>query len=139
MSRTIPGWIAAALLCATSLYSAQGPADSPNGSSSRRALVNRYCVTCHNEKLKTAQLMLERYISAAGKVSRLAVGDPTTRPAFDTYQVPQLLAQESRVSEDLPFGSRGGTAVRHYFPLDGEYVIKVRLQRNPTTLAIIGL
>ena len=40
------------------------------------------------------------------------------------------LIQEDRASEDLPFGSRGGIAVRHHFPADGEYIFKVRLQRN---------
>ncbi len=75
---------------------------------------------------------LERYMSAARKISRLAVGDPTIGavPAFDVHQVSGLLVQDNRVSEDLPFGSRGGTAIRHHFPLDGEYVIRVRLRRQ---------
>ena len=74
----------------------------------------------------------ERYLSAARKISRIAVGDPTMGavPSFKVYPVPRLLDQDSRVSEDLPFGSRGGMAIRHNFPLDGEYLIKVRLQRQ---------
>ena len=65
---------------------------------------------------------------AASKISRLAVEDPTIRPQLTSYELPYLsLAQNDRVSEDLPFGSRGGIAVRHYFPLDGEYSIKIRL------------
>jgi hypothetical protein len=74
----------------------------------------------------------ERYMSAARKISRLAVGDPTMGevPDFDLYQVPGLLVQDGPVSEDLPFGSRGGAAIRHHFPLDGEYVIRVRLRRQ---------
>ena len=68
---------------------------------------------------------------AATKISRLAIGDPALRPVVHTYRLPYLtLMQGDRMSEDLPFGSRGGTAIRHHFPLDGEYVVKVRLQRN---------
>ena len=75
--------------------------------------------------------LLERYLLAAKKISRLAVGDPTIRPATTTYDIPYMtLVQNERLSEDLPFGSRGGGAVRHYFPVDGEYEIKLRLQRN---------
>ena len=75
---------------------------------------------------------LERYMSAARKISRLAVGDLTMGivPGFKQYAVSEVLDQDVRVSEDLPFGSRGGAAVRHHFPLDGEYVIRVRLRRQ---------
>jgi Protein of unknown function (DUF1592)/Protein of unknown function (DUF1588)/Protein of unknown function (DUF1585)/Protein of unknown function (DUF1587)/Protein of unknown function (DUF1595) len=88
--------------------------------------------------LSVSPTLLEMYMSAAGKISRLAIGDPTTPPVVVTYAVPRLLMQQDRVSEDLPFGSRGGIAVRHYFPLDGEYVIRIRLQRNSQNY-IIGL
>ena len=74
--------------------------------------------------------LLERYMSAARKVSRLAVGDQRIRPATEIYEVSRYLQQDDRISEELPFGSRGGMAVRHYFPLDGDYVIKVHLQRR---------
>jgi hypothetical protein len=80
--------------------------------------------------LSVSPMLLERYMSAARKVSRLAIGDPMLRPVAVTYEVPKLLMQEDRMSEDLPFGSRGGIAIRHHFPLDGEYVVKVVLQRN---------
>jgi mono/diheme cytochrome c family protein len=83
--------------------------------------------------------LLERYLSAARKISRLAVGDPTLRPVADTYQISALLAQDDQTSEELPFGSRGGVAVRHYFPLDGEYLLRIRLQRVPASGAIRGL
>ncbi len=75
--------------------------------------------------------LLDRYLLAATKISRLVVGDPTMRPTQTTYNLPYLaLGQEDRMSEDLPFGSRGGAAVRHYFPLDGEYSVKLSLQRS---------
>jgi hypothetical protein len=81
--------------------------------------------------LKVSPGLLDRYLSAAQKIARVAIGDSTMRPTVATYKVPYLvLRQDERVSEDLPFGSRGGVAIRHYFPLDGEYAIKMRLQRK---------
>jgi mono/diheme cytochrome c family protein len=79
--------------------------------------------------LSVSPMLLVRYMSAAGKVSRQAIGDPNVLPNLETYDVPYLLSQDERMSEDLPFGSRGGVAVRHNFPLDGEYLVKIRLQR----------
>ena len=72
--------------------------------------------------------LLERYLLAAAKISRQAVGDPTLRPTTTVYRTSPLLAQDGRVSDELPFGSRGGLAVRHHFPLDAEYVIRVALR-----------
>jgi hypothetical protein len=80
--------------------------------------------------LTVSPSLLDRYLSAARKIARLAVGDPDIRPYVEEYAVPHALKQDARMSEDLPFGSRGGVAVRHYFPLDGEYEIKIRLQRE---------
>ena len=81
--------------------------------------------------LSVSPALFDRYLSAANRVSRLAVGDPTIGPGFAaaTYDTPRLLYQDTRMSEDLPFGSRGGMAIRHHFPLDGEYEVKVRLRR----------
>jgi mono/diheme cytochrome c family protein len=79
--------------------------------------------------LSVSPMLLVRYISAAGKVTRLAIGDPNVLPNLETYDVPYLLTQDERMSEDLPFGSRGGIAIRHNFLLDGEYLIKIKLQR----------
>jgi hypothetical protein len=80
--------------------------------------------------LTVSPALLERYLSAARKITRLAIGDPDTAPIFGTYTIPKYFVQDDRMNEALPFGSRGGIAVRHHFPLDGEYVIKVRLERN---------
>ena len=82
------------------------------------------------EILSVSPLLVERYIAVARKVSLLAIGDPDTRPYTESYSISRRLVQDDRVSEDLPFGTRGGTVIRHHFPLDGEYVVKVRLQRN---------
>jgi mono/diheme cytochrome c family protein len=80
--------------------------------------------------LQVSPLLMERYLSAAGKISRLAVGDPTIPVSYQTYSVSHGLNQADRMSEDMPLGSRGGTLVRHYFPVDGDYEIVVNLARG---------
>ncbi len=82
--------------------------------------------------LSVSPMLTERYLSAARKISRLAVGDPTLRPVADTFAVSKYLKQDERLSEDLPFGSRGGLAVQYYFPVDGDYIVKVYLLRTYT-------
>ena len=73
---------------------------------------------------------LERYMSVARQVTRLAAGLPPPNPVIHTFEVPLHATQEDRESEDLPLASRGGIAFRYHFPVDGEYTIVVRLQRN---------
>jgi mono/diheme cytochrome c family protein len=73
--------------------------------------------------------LVERYLTAAQKVTRLAVGTPLPSPAVRVVTLPPDLTQEEHV-DGLPFGTRGGTVVRHTFPRDGEYEIQVRLMRN---------
>ncbi|HYR87432.1 MAG TPA: DUF1592 domain-containing protein [Terriglobia bacterium] len=73
---------------------------------------------------------LERYMSVARQVTRLATGLPPASPALETFEIPLHVIQDDRQSEDLPLGSRGGLAIRHDFPVTGEYLIKVRLQRQ---------
>ncbi len=80
--------------------------------------------------LSVSPVLMERYMTAAAKISGLAIGDSGIRPVGETYRVPERLVQDDRVSDDLPFGSRGGIAIHHDFPLDGEYVLQIRLQRN---------
>jgi hypothetical protein len=80
--------------------------------------------------LSLSPALLERYLKAARTISRLALGDPTIAPAFAMYDVPKALVQDDRISEDLPFGSRGGIAIHHHFPLDAEYTVKIRLRRQ---------
>ncbi|MEO8359257.1 MAG: DUF1592 domain-containing protein [Vicinamibacteria bacterium] len=79
--------------------------------------------------LSTSPTLLERYMSAARKISRLAVGDLTLKPYEEFYSAKVLPGQTTRneqLSDDLPFGSRGGISVEHYFPVDGEYKIVLR-------------
>ena len=88
------------------------------------------------EVLSISPTLLGRYLFAARRISQLAVGDPSAGPAVETFRVSRGMRQDERMGEDLPYGTRGGIAVRHYFPLDGEYVVKVRLGRNFTNSQI---
>jgi hypothetical protein len=78
--------------------------------------------------LGVSPALLERYVSAAAKISRLAVGDTDISPLATTYTVKGDLSQTSTI-EGLPLGTRGGTVIRHNFPLDGEYLIKLSLTK----------
>ena len=80
--------------------------------------------------LSVSPALLERYLLAARRIARLAVGALPGGPVSEIYNLPVLRHQDDRMSEDLPFGSRGGAAIRHHFPADGEYTIKVRLLRT---------
>ncbi len=73
--------------------------------------------------------LMERYLAAAQKISRLAVGSSAIVPGSRVVTLRPDLTQEVHL-EGLPFGTRGGATVDHTFPLDGEYEIEVRLARN---------
>jgi len=89
------------------------------------------------EALSIQPALLDRYVTAAAAVARRAVGDPNLPPAFVRYGAlkgsandQNYLRQTERLGEDFPLGSKGGVAARHYFPIDGEYAFKIRLQRT---------
>lgn len=82
------------------------------------------------EVLAMTPALMDRYITAATKVSRLAVGTLENRPIIQTYRVPVGSRQDARMGERLPFATHGGLAVRHAFSLDGDYLFKIRLGRN---------
>jgi hypothetical protein len=88
--------------------------------------------------LTVSPMLLEKYLSAAASISRLAVGDPSIGPTSADYEIRPDTIQTERETIDLPIGSRGGVAIRHHFPLDAEYVIKVRLQRGKDATTIVG-
>jgi hypothetical protein len=73
--------------------------------------------------------LLDRYVSAAEKISRLAVGRPTRSPGGDTIRIAADVTQEEHV-EGLPIGTRGGAVIHYTFPRDGEYDIQIRLSRD---------
>jgi mono/diheme cytochrome c family protein len=79
--------------------------------------------------LRMSPSLMERYLSASWNISRQAVGNMNIAPETATYRVRPDLSQDQHI-EGLPLGTRGGILVRHYFPLDAEYVIKLRLWRN---------
>ena len=82
--------------------------------------------------LSVSPMLIERYLSAAKKISRVAVGMASGGSSRDTYQaiIYEVEDDQANSSDELPFGSRGGVAVRHTFPVDAEYEISVRLRRN---------
>jgi hypothetical protein len=73
--------------------------------------------------------LLNRYISAAEKISALAIGAPLPKPGGDTFRMRPDLTQEDHV-EGLPLGTRGGALLAYTFPRDGEYEIQIRLTRD---------
>ena len=73
--------------------------------------------------------LLDRYVSAAQKIARLAVGTPSKSPGGDTFRVRPDVTQEGHV-EGLPLGTRGGISIPYLFPRDGDYQVQVRLQRD---------
>jgi Protein of unknown function (DUF1592)/Protein of unknown function (DUF1588)/Protein of unknown function (DUF1585)/Protein of unknown function (DUF1587)/Protein of unknown function (DUF1595)/Planctomycete cytochrome C len=68
---------------------------------------------------------MESYLGAAEKISRLAMGDPSAPVMFNTYRMPDEQPQTVRVDATLPYGTRGGLAIKSDVPLDGEYALKV--------------
>ena len=76
------------------------------------------------ELLFVSPATLERYLAAARKISRLAVGDTSMPPIVDRYQLDRDLIQDGHL-DGLPLGTRGGTLIRSHLPADGEYVLTV--------------
>ena len=72
------------------------------------------------EALAVSPSLIQGYVSAAMKISRLAVGDKTMGPSQTTFSPPPGLAQDRHI-EGLPLGTRGGFLIHHTFPLDAEY------------------
>jgi len=79
--------------------------------------------------LGTDPSLMDRYLSAAWKITSAAMGDLGLAPSVSTYRVPPDRSQRDHV-DGLPLGTRGGMLVSHYFPVDGEYLIKPKLWRN---------
>jgi hypothetical protein len=73
--------------------------------------------------------LVDRYITSAQKISRLAVGAATNTPGGETFRIPPDFTQEKHV-DGLPIGTRGGALIPYTFPRDGEYEIEVLLSRD---------
>ncbi|MEX2260835.1 MAG: DUF1592 domain-containing protein [Bryobacteraceae bacterium] len=89
--------------------------------------------------LSMSPALLERYMSAARRISRLAVGDPKMKPEEEQFlplrDPPSSFrrgTRNERVSYDLPFNSRGGLSFQYYFPLDAEYAIRIKMPTRGT-------
>ena len=78
--------------------------------------------------LRISESLLERYLAAAKTISRMVVGSPPPTPQSEVYRNAQDLQQHDRI-DGLPFGTRGGMSVEHFFPQDAEYEIRVILTR----------
>jgi cytochrome c551/c552 len=78
--------------------------------------------------LSISPVLMEKYMSTARRISRLAIGNLAPKPSIEQYTIPRSIRQDTRISDELPFGSRGGAVVRHYFPQDAEYSIRVRVR-----------
>ncbi len=93
------------------------------------------------DNVSEAQLLsptlLDAYMNAADRISRLAVGDPGAQPAERTYTVSGYVSQRDRV-EGAPFGTRGGTSVVHHFPADGAYRFRVVFEHTTTGEGFFG-
>jgi mono/diheme cytochrome c family protein len=81
------------------------------------------------DSLGSSPALLQAYLSAARKISAVAVGDPRVGAGSDTYSVRQDLSQDQHL-DGLPLGTFGGMTAQHLFPLDGEYDFQVRLYRS---------
>jgi hypothetical protein len=79
--------------------------------------------------LRMSPTLLDRYLAAAQKVSRVAIGEFHPSPAAETFRVPADLPQNDHI-EGLPFGTRGGTLIDFTFPATGEYKINAKLARD---------
>jgi Protein of unknown function (DUF1592)/Protein of unknown function (DUF1588)/Protein of unknown function (DUF1587)/Protein of unknown function (DUF1595)/Protein of unknown function (DUF1585) len=79
------------------------------------------------EVLSMAPVLIERYMTVARTVSRLAVGDEAIKPESAEFRPPKNSQKRGRVSDDLPFDSAGGLSVSYRFPLDAEYIFRIKL------------
>src|SRR5687768_11688384 len=89
------------------------------------------CFHNNADVLSITSAHMERYMSVARRVTRLATGFlPTATAGSQTFYVTNHGPQDQQQSPDLPLGSRGGIAVRYDFPVDGDYTIRVRLRAH---------
>jgi len=78
--------------------------------------------------LSLSPILIERYMSVGRLVSRLAVGDTTRKAEVNEFEVPRTgRAKAERVSDDLPFDSAGGMSLQYRFPVDAEYVFRIKM------------
>jgi hypothetical protein len=91
------------------------------------------------DALSLSPVLTERYLGASARISEMALARVRGSSSPETFFVPTDRNQGSRFSEDLPWGSRGGMAIRYYFPVDGEYLFQLRLNESGAGGGIMGL
>jgi len=91
------------------------------------------------DSLSLSPALTERYLGAAAKISQMALGRVRGAVSPETILVPTDRNQGNRVNDDLPWGSRGGLAVRYEFPVDGEYLFQLRLKESGADGGIMGV
>ena len=91
------------------------------------------------DALSLSPALTERYLEAAAKISQMALGHVRGSAAPETVFVPSDRNQGSRVSDEQPWGSRGGLTFRYYFPVDGEYQFELQLKESGADGGIIGI
>jgi len=91
------------------------------------------------DALTLSSALTERYLSAAAKISQMALGRLRGSPPPETILVPTDRDQGVRISDDLPFGSRGGTVFRYYFPVDGDYRFDMRPREGGVDGGFVGV
>ena len=91
------------------------------------------------DALSLSPVLTERYLGASARISEMALAHARGSSAPENFFVPTDRNQGSRFSEDLPWGSRGGLAIRYYFPVDGEYLFQLRLNEGGAGGGIMGL
>ncbi len=91
------------------------------------------------DALSLSPVLTERYLGAAAKISQMALGRVHGSPSPETFFVPTDRNQGNRFSEELPWGSRGGLAIRYDFAADGEYQFQIRLNESGADGGIMGI
>lgn len=91
------------------------------------------------DALTLSSALTERYLGAAAKISQMALGRLRGSPPPETILVPTDRDQGVRISDDLPFGSRGGTVFRYYFPVDGDYRFDMRPKEGGVDGGFVGV
>ena len=91
------------------------------------------------DALSLSPVLAERYLGAARKIGQMALNHSAGSPSSETLVVPTDRNQGTRLSDDLPWGSRGGLAIRYAFPADGDYVFQLRLNESGADGGIMGL
>src|SRR5207237_3288592 len=93
----------------------------------------------NGDALTLSPALTERYLGAAAKISQMALARVRGIPEPETFFVPTDRNQGKRLSDDLPWGTRGGLAIRYYFPVDGEYLFSLRLNEAGVDGGIVGV